>query len=704
MLFPPHSEVYMRSRKLPAALAALSLLASMIMVMPMTVAAASAGAARQVPRSGTGSPQTGEYTPSGAGDLTDEEFAGEADGESGPAAYPGNIVDRSLSSGGGHGASVNSGAKAKSNPQFNFGFEGLNLYQQRYARGGNQFTVEPPDQGLCVGNGYELEAVNDVLNIFNASGQSVLPNNTATNIVSGFPRNVNHAVDLNSFYGYAPAINRSTGVRGQFVTDPSCLYDAATQRFFVVVLTIESLPSGALSTVNHLDLAVSATANPTGAWNIYRIDVTNDGTNTGGTNPGPYLGDYPHIGADANGLYLTTNAYPWCCNGFSGAQIYAFSKAQLAAGAASVTMVHIDTSGTVNLPSDAGSTQPGFTVWPAQSPATSSFDLNAGGTEYFLSSNAGDEATKPKAGAGGPHTSTNLVVWSLTNTSSLNTASPALSLSNKVLSVGQYGVPPKQQQPGSGTLATTDTPQGHCINDTTTVLFNGQTGCWRLVFGGEPPHNEVISTPDSNDTRMQQVMFANGKLWGALDTALTVDGTNRAGIEWFIVKPDVSSGSLSAKVAMQGYLGAAGHDFTYPAIGVTASGRGVMAFTATGDTLNPSAAYASIDAVAGVGAWNVVPGGTGAAQDDGFTSYKSQVGNPPRTRWGDYGAAAVDGNSVWIASEYIAQACDYTHWGGPFFAGGTGDNLLGTCGGASHGPGARAALGNWSTRISKLTP
>ena len=35
---------------------------------------------------------------------------------------------------------------------------------------------------------------------------------------------------------------------------------------------------------------------------------------------------------------------------------------------------------------------------------------------------------------------------------------------------------------------------------------------------------------------------------------------------------------------MQGYLGAAGYDFTYPAIGVTASGRGVMAFTATGDS------------------------------------------------------------------------------------------------------------------------
>ena len=95
----------------------------------------------------------------------------------------------------------------------------------------------------------------------------------------------------------------------------------------------------------------------------------------------------------------------------------------------------------------------------------------------------------------------------------------------------------------------------------------------------------------------------------------------------------------------------------------------------------------------------------GAGPDDGFTSYKAQVGNPPRTRWGDYGAAAVDGNSIWIASEYIAHACDYTTWGGRFFGACTGDNLLGTCAGASPGAaGPRAALGNWSTRISKFTP
>ena len=688
----------LRGRTKLALVAVLALAVCALTASAGTATGASA-ATGAVSLSGTGGPQTGDFTPwdGTAGD----EFAG-GDEQSGPDAFGGNIVDRSLSTGQGNGASVSSGKKAKSNPTFNFGFEGLNHYQQRYSRGGNQFSVEPPDQGMCVGNGFVVEAVNDVLNVFHQSdGTSALPDNTATNMVGGFPRNVNHAVDLNSFFGYAPAINRTTLVRGPFVTDPSCLYDAATQRFFLVALTLETHPNGSFTTVNHLDIAVSQTSDPTGTWNLYHRDVTNDGTNTGGVNPGPYLGDYPHVGADANGFYVTTNAYPWCCNGFSGAQIYAFSKAQLAAGAASVNMQHFDTSGVVNVPSEAGSTQPGFTLWPAQSPGTLSYNVANNGTENFLSSNAADEAQKPVSGVAGTRTSNQLIVWSLSNTASLNTT-PALGLSNKVLTVGDYGVPLKQQQPGSGAAPGTDVPQGHCLNDTTTQLVNGAFGCWKLLVGAtaHAAGAEVVARPDSNDTRMQQVMFANGKLWGSLDTAINPDGgAQRAGIAWYIVNPN------AGKLVMSGYLGASGHDFTYPAIGVTASGRGVMAFTDTGNATFPSAAYAPIDANAGVGDWNDVPGGEGVAADDGFSGYKQQrFPNPIRSRWGDYGAAAVDGNSVWVASEYIGHACSYTDWGGPFFAGGTGDNLLGTCGGASHGPGGRTALANWSTFISKFTP
>ena len=37
--------------------------------------------------------------------------------------------------------------------------------------------------------------------------------------------------------------------------------------------------------------------------------------------------------------------------------------------------------------------KPGFTLWPATSPTTADFAQDAGGTEYFTSSNAAEEAS-----------------------------------------------------------------------------------------------------------------------------------------------------------------------------------------------------------------------------------------------------------------------------------------------------------------------
>jgi hypothetical protein len=596
---------------------------------------------RQIPSAGTTS-----FTPTSDGttDPAWPEFAGATDNDPGPAPYNGSIVDRSQSQSGNNGVSVNSGKKAKSNPELNVSFDGLNHRQQRLANGGNQFSLEPPDQGLCASSSYVMETVNDVLRVFNTSGTAL----------SG-------VVDLNTFYGYPAAINRTTGVRGPFVTDPSCYFDPDTQRWFQVVLTLDTRPNGSFTGPNHLDIAVSQTSNPTGSWTIYRVPVQDDGTQgtpNHGCSLGPCLGDYPHIGADANGFYITTNEYSFFGPEFIAAQIYAFSKSTLASNAASIAVTQFNTVGAVN-------GNPGFTVWPATTPA-GAYATDLGGTEYFLSSDAADEAN-------GTGSSTDLIVWGLTNTQSLNTASPALNLSNTVLTVNQYAIPPKADQKAG------DFPLGQCLNDVPcTTFLNGRT---------DPFAPEVESHLDSNDTRMQQVVFANGKLWGALDTALTLNGVNKAGIEWFIVKPSVSSSGVSGSVALQGYLGLANNNLTYPAIGVTASGRGVMAFTVVGADNYASAGYASIDAQVGVGDIHIAKAGLGP--DDGFTSYKFYVGDPPRTRWGDYGYTAVVGNSIWIASEYIGQTCTLAQYeSAPF----------GSCGGT------RSSLGNWDTRISKVTP
>src|SRR3954452_13290421 len=57
------------------------------------------------------------------------------EGEDSPAAFEGTIVNRSFGRGGpaAEGPTAQSGRRAKSNPELNLSFEGINLFQHRYA-------------------------------------------------------------------------------------------------------------------------------------------------------------------------------------------------------------------------------------------------------------------------------------------------------------------------------------------------------------------------------------------------------------------------------------------------------------------------------------------------------------------------------------------------------------------------------------------
>jgi hypothetical protein len=423
-----------------------------------------------------------------------------------------------------------------------------------------------------------------------------------------------------------------------------------------------------------LDIAVSNTPSPLGTWTIYRIPVQDDGTQgtpdhgclpagtpPGRTNPNACLGDYPHIGADANGFYLTTNEFCLFANCFNASQVYAISKSDLANNLSSVTVFQYDTN---NTPA-AGF--PGFTVWPAQSPSVADYATQAGGTEYFLSSFAVFTGLDNR-----------LALWALTNTQALNSGG-APSLSNAILTTVLYANPPRSNQPGSGISdATKNWPLGQCIENAACDLFlNG-------IPVGVP---EVIGQLNSNDSRLQQVMLANGKLWGALGTGISTDGgaTTHAGVAYFVITPQVGVGPLKGKMVKQGYVALDDASLTYPSTAATPSGRGVISFTVVGPGTNPGVGYVSLDAIIGAGDVHIAQSGAGL--QDGFTEYSNIFGSRPR--WGDYGAAAVVGNSIWFATEYINQSCDLaTYEGSPF----------GSCGGT------RASLGNWATRITEVTP
>jgi hypothetical protein len=661
-----HLRIRSRIRAVLTGAAIVPILVTGIATSPLSV---SANTTRLISSSGTARITGGSGSTSTAG-VQNPELPGSAGGDA-AAAVNKNGANRSHTSthGGYAGIAVGdgNGTLAGSNPELVTSFEGLNHFTNRFGvSNGNQFSLEPPDQGLCAGNGFVMETINDVLAVY-----------TPTGAVASGPQ------ALNAFYGYKYAINRDTtdpnfGERGPFVTDPSCLFDAATQRWFHVALTLEVIATGPtrgqFTGANHLDLAVSKTSDPRADWNLYTIPVQDDGTagtpdhHCSGTwydgNPNnACLGDYPHIGADANGFYITTNEYSFFGNTFHGAQIYAFSKQALANGD-TAPVTQIDTTGM-----DNGNS--GFTLAPAQAPPGGAQESGARGTEYFLSSNAADEAHGNGA-AVGPRSSSQILVWALTNTDALKTSStPTLTLRHTTLGVNTYAFPsPSNQKSGP-------TPLRDCFNN---------KPCSKALIGIADPFQEKEYNLDSSDTRMLQTTFAAGKLWGALDTSLPHAGSKSAGIEWFVVNPSVANnGSVSAS-GTNGFLGLPDDNLIYPAIGVTAAGRGVMAFTVVGGNRFPSAGYALITS-SGVGTVHVAKEGLGPA--DGFSGYVIEnYPDPIRPRWGDYGAAAVVGNQVWLASEYIGQTCTLAQFEASNFR----------CGNT------RTALANWDTRISLVTP
>jgi hypothetical protein len=202
-----------------------------------------------------------------------------------------------------------------------------------------------------------------------------------------------------------------------------------------------------------------------------------------------------------------------------------------------------------------------------------------------------------------------------------------------------------------------------------------------------PSPREAEGPLDSNDSRMQQVLLSNGRLFGALDSVMSVAGQIKAGVAWFVVDP--ANAPAASTVVNQGYVGVARNNVSYPAVAVLPNGRGVMAMSLTGADYYPTAAYTNITAANGTGDVHIA--GLGQGPQDGFSEYQffapNGAGTLPRPRWGDYGAAVISGGSIWIASEYIAQRCYYSEY-----------HLDPTCGNE------RGALLNWATRVSQVTP
>src|SRR5215831_14046212 len=163
---------------------------------------------------------------------------------------------------------------------------------------------EPPDQGLCAGNGFVLEPVNSAYRIFRANGRSIRG-----------PFNIN---DLFNMGGK------------EFTSDPRCWFDPATTTWFNVILFIND--TGTQGTVL---IAVRHAKDPLGLWNIFSIDATDPGGRGC-----PCFGDQPRIGIDQQNLYITADQFSIQGPQFDGSELWVVDKAGLIATHPTVKFAH----------------------------------------------------------------------------------------------------------------------------------------------------------------------------------------------------------------------------------------------------------------------------------------------------------------------------------------------------------------------------
>ena len=513
---------------------------------------------------------------------------------------------------------------------------GLTLKDQRTADGGNQFSLEPPDQALCVGGGNVVEAVNDVFRIHTSSG-------------------VSEATSLTKFFTGQSQIIRPTATTpvqyGPFLSDPKCYFDPGSQRFFMTMLEIDqNSVTGAFGPRTATYIAVSKSSTPStnsADWYLYTIDTTNDGTaDQSGvgipstpwstvalpSHPGcPCLGDQPLIGADQYGFYVTTNEFSLDGPEFNGAQVYALDKAGLENGTFRMQAIYGSPI--------ALAEGPAYSLQPATSPTPADWSGANGGTEYFLSALDFNATLDSR-----------IAEWRLTNTSTLPNSLPGAPLTVKletpnVISSEVYGQPPAVVQKSG------PTPLADLLKERENLL-------------------------NSNDDRMNQVVFQGGKLWGAVNTVVkTSNGPTQTGIAWFAVK--ATTNAAKGTMANQGYVAVNNQSVFFPSIAMNSDGKGVMTFSLSGKDYYPSSAYVHISASGTSGPVHIMGGG--AAPADGFTGYQAYGGSGVE-RWGDYSAAVPGGDgSIWVAAEDIPGTFGWV----------TTENQY---------------LANWGTTIAQVTP
>ncbi len=438
--------------------------------------------------------------------------------------------------------------------------------------------LEPPDQGLAVNGGVVGEIVNNTIQFFKGGQALTAPLNNATFFNSG-------------------AVAQ--------LADPHITFDPSVQRWFVDELT-DSGPLG-----YGFFLAVSQTSDPTGIYKVYFVPSAS--SDLKGCGKSGCLPDYPQVGYDANGFYITADLFG--AQRFVAAAVYALPKASLVSGhdVTPVRFVFHD-----------------FVVQPAVPAPGEPFNLDNGGTEFFMTArNAYNGSTKIR-------------VWQIRNTFNIVTAPSTLTAVYKDLPAEPYtGTVPSTQPDVIG-------PYGKSQHATSAPMLDGG-------------YNSFSAN----------VKMARGHLYAALTTgAVDSKGLPVDNIAYFVV----TTHGKQPRIEQQGYIVPPdGYSIAYPGLALDKHGNGFIGVTITNPNKAlpggyPSSAVISFSDADGPGTITVT--GQGATSDDGFTGY-GKPHNPGQVgRWGDFASAVLDAETglYYTANEMIPDPAVYprgtfANWG-----------------------------------------
>jgi hypothetical protein len=551
--------------------------------------------------------------------------------------------------------------------------------------------IEPPDQGLCAGNGMVEET--------NNKGE-ILVFNKALNRVSP-------VISLNTVMGLTQRGWSSGG-------DPSCIFDSANGGHWITTQIVSKSPEnkggpfvgcfvGKASTCLE-GIAVTTGSNPLGPFNVYFLNANYDPNEPGFPS---LLNDFAKIGVTRDAFQLFYDEFP--LNGaipglgggfFNGAQEFAFSKNALENGmpAANVTVAR-ENMGLLKTPdgtcfSDNKFFQPGIACWIGVIPAVAAnpgqFDNSHGGTGFMVSN-------IDFYGLGGNQ----LAVWDWTGLKNLN--SSGCSACSGIRFGGQLfsGV---QRYYDPSFLGATSPTTFLAPQKAGPIPLGDECGAAGLSTVAHCPLGPITTNGDN----VVQAAQGNGQLWAGATTEVvqTYQSSNtpetHAGAAYWVVGTRSFDQTGRFSLTSQSYISAMHEELEFPTFAAGAgNGRAIVSFTLNGNGgtagadnggFFPSSAFGRLTSTSGTLLQSTINiAALGQSPQDGFSEYLNYPSATPafRPRWGDYGSAVLMGGKYYFASEYIQSP----NCAPPQFT-----LTIGTCGGTRNG------FANWGTSVNFVTP